>query len=240
MAALSAFRSQSFFAKTFSQAKKRISAQVGLRVFYVYQHLSLINSFSLSLIFLLCFSFLKSQKCYDLKEVMKVEPTELYKPHLLAAQNFGVNILENTKSVDNYVGTGKFVKVKKKSRGYRLQALEYSRPYLVKKARTMLEKIAAKFATDTNSFFVVSSVTRTLEDQCRLRKVNSNAALGISSHNYGAAFDISYVRFNHILKVDSKLEKFLEKVLEYYKKLGRIFYIKEKQQSCYHVTVRNY
>lgn len=194
----------------------------------------------LVLSFLLCFSFFKSQKCYDLKTVLKVEPTALYKPHLLASQNFGVNILENTKSVDKYIAKGKFVKVKKKSRGYRLQALEYSRPYLVKKARTLLEKMAAKFATDTKSFFVVSSVTRTLEDQCRLRKVNSNASLGISSHNYGAAFDISYVRFDHQLKVNPKLEKELEKVLEYYKNKGQIFYIKEKQQSCFHVTVRNY
>lgn len=194
----------------------------------------------LALIFLLSFSFFKSQKCYDLKTVLKVEPTELYKPHLLASQNFGVKILENAKSVDKYIANGKFVKVKKKSRGYRLQALEYSRPYLVKKARTTLERMANKFATDTKSFFVVSSVTRTLEDQCKLRKVNSNASLGISSHNYGAAFDISYVRFDHQLKINSKLEKELGKVLEEYKNLGKIFYIKEKQQSCYHVTVRNF
>lgn len=194
----------------------------------------------LSLIFLLCFVFFRSQKCYDLKEVLKVEPTELYKPHLLASQNFGIDILENVKAVDKYVAKGKFIKVKKKSRGYRLQALEYSRPYLVKKARTTLEKMAGKFASETKSFFVVSSVTRTLEDQCRLRKVNSNASLGISSHNYGAAFDISYVRFDHQLKVNPKLEKELGKILEEYKNLGKIFYIKEKQQSCYHVTVRNY
>ena len=239
MAALSAFHSQSFFAKAFPNSKKRISVQVGLRDLFVNQRLSFLRT-SLLLIFLLSFSFFKSQKCYDLKEVVKVEPTTLYKPHLLAAQNFGVDILENTKSVDKYIAKGKFVKIKKKSRGYRLQTLEYSRPYLVKKARTTLENMAAKFATDTKSFFVVSSVTRTLEDQCRLRKVNSNAALGISSHNYGAAFDISYVRFDHVLKVNSKLEKELEKILLYYKNLGRIFYIKEKHQSCYHVTVSRY
>ena len=194
----------------------------------------------LLLISILSFSWFQSQKCYDLKSVLKVEPTALYKPHLLASQNFNVNLLEKTKSVDKYIARGKFVKVKKKSRGYRLQTLEYSRPYLVKKARTTLENMANQFASETKSFFVVSSVTRTLEDQCRLRKVNSNASLGISSHNYGAAFDISYVRFDHKLKVNTKLEKHLEKVLEAYKNQGKIFYIKEKQQSCYHVTVRNY
>ena len=239
MAALSVFRSQSFFAKAFPLAKKRISTQAGLRAFPFKTRLSF-NSRSLCIFFLLCFSFFKSQKCYDLKQVLKVEPTPLYRAHLLASQNFGVDILENAKSVDRYIAKGKFVKVKKKSRGYRLQTLEYSRPYLVKKARTTLENMAGKFATETKSFFVVSSVTRTLEDQCRLRKVNSNASLGISSHNYGNSFDISYVRFDHKLKVNTKLEKELEKVLESYKNLGRIFYIKEKQQSCYHVTVRRY
>lgn len=190
--------------------------------------------------FFLLFSLFKSQNCYDLKTVLKVEPTELYKPHLLASQNFGINILENTKTIDKYIAKGKLVKVKKKSRGYRLQTLEYSRPYLVKKSRATLEKMANSFASETKSFFVVSSVTRTLEDQCRLRKVNSNASLGISSHNYGTAFDISYVRFDHKLKVNAKLEKELEKILLQYKNLGKIFYIKEKQQSCYHITVRNY
>jgi hypothetical protein len=36
------------------------------------------------------------------------------------------------------------------------------------------------------------------------------------------------------------MELALEKVLKYYCDLGRIYYIKERQQSCFHVTVRNY
>lgn len=218
----------------------RDQLQVRLLHFTANQYLLVISKTCLSAFFLFSFSLFKSQKCYDLEQVLSVEPTPVYKAHLLAAQNFSIDILETTKSVDKYVAKGKFVKIKPKSRGYRLQALEYSRPYLVKKARTTLESMAAKFATNTKSFFVVSSVTRTLEDQCRLRKVNSNASLGVSSHNYGAAFDISYVRFDHKLKVNTKLEKELEKVLEEYKNLGRIFYIKERQQSCYHITVRRY
>jgi hypothetical protein len=70
--------------------------------------------------------------------------------------------------------------------------------------------------------------------------VNSNASLGISSHNYGNSFDISYVRFNDVLKYNPKMEMALEKVLKYYEKAGRIYFIKEKQQSCYHITVKNY
>ncbi len=36
------------------------------------------------------------------------------------------------------------------------------------------------------------------------------------------------------------MEVALEKVLKHYADAGRIYYIKEKQQSCYHITVRNY
>ncbi|WP_225875541.1 MULTISPECIES: DUF5715 family protein [Chryseobacterium] len=158
-----------------------------------------------------------------------------------ASKSFNVNILKNTSQVQKYINKGKFHTVKKTGKGYKVQKLEYSRPYLVSKAKTTLEKIAARFSKETKgNTFTVSSITRTLEDQCRLRRVNSNASLGVSSHNYGNSFDISYVRFNNKLQINPKMEAALEKVLKYYADAGRIFYIKERQQSCFHITVRNY
>ncbi len=201
----------------------------------------------LYIILLVFYQFVNSQTstkilpCYDLSNILKVEPTLLYKPHLDASKSFNVNILKNTSQVQKYINKGKFHTVKKTGKGYKVQKLEYSRPYLVSKAKTTLEKIAAKFSKETKgSTFTVSSITRTLEDQCRLRRVNSNASLGISSHNYGNSFDISYVRFNNKLQINPKMEAALEKVLKYYADAGRIFYIKERQQSCFHITVRNY
>jgi len=183
----------------------------------------------------------KPLPCYDLSQILKVEPTVLYKPHLDASTSFNVNILKNTSQVQKYINKGKFQTVKKSGKGYRVQKLDYSRPYLVLKAKTTLEKIASRFSKETKGHtFTVSSITRTLEDQCRLRKVNTNASLGISSHNYGNSFDISYVRFNNQLKTNPKMEIALEKVLKYYADAGRIYYIKERQQSCFHITVRNY
>lgn len=179
--------------------------------------------------------------CHDLAEVLKVEPTELYKPHLDASKSFGVKLLKDSKTVQKYISSGKFHKIKKTGKGYRVQKLDYSRAWMVSKGKLMLEKMGARFSKETKGHtFTVSSITRTLEDQCRLRRVNSNASLGISSHNYGNSFDISYVRFNDVLKYNPKMEAALEKVLKYYYNLGRIYYIKEKQQSCYHITVRNY
>ena len=201
----------------------------------------------LYIILLVFYQFVNSQTstkilpCYDLSNILKVEPTLLYKPHLDASKSFNVNILKNTSQVQKYINKGKFHTVKKTGKGYKVQKLEYSRPYLVSKAKATLEKIAARFSKETKgNTFTVSSITRTLEDQCRLRRVNSNASLGISSHNYGNSFDISYVRFNNKLQINPKMEAALEKVLKYYGDAGRIFYIKERQQSCFHITVRNY
>jgi len=183
----------------------------------------------------------KSLPCYDLTEVLKVTPTALYKPHLDASKRFGVKLLENPKTVTKYINSGKLHKIKNSGKGYRIYKLDYSRPWMVSKAKLILEKMGARFSKETKgSTFTVSSVTRTLEDQCRLRKVNTNASLGISSHNYGNSFDISYVRFNDVLKYNARLETALEKVLKYYADAGKIYYIKEKQQSCFHITVRNY
>lgn len=183
----------------------------------------------------------KSLPCYDLSTVLKVEPTALYRPHLDASKSFGVKLLKDSKIVQKYIGNGKFQKIKKSGKGFQVQKLDYSRAYMVSKAKTTLENMGTKFSKATKGgTFTVSSITRTLEDQCRLRKVNSNASLGISSHNYGNSFDISYVRFNNVLKYNPKMEIALEKVLKHYADAGRIYYIKEKQQSCYHITVRNY
>lgn len=183
----------------------------------------------------------KTLPCYDLTEVLKVEPTPLYKPHLDASKSFNVKILKTTSTVQKYINSGKFHSIKKSGKGFKVQKLDYSRAWMVSKGKATLEKIGARFSKETKGHtFTVSSITRTLEDQCRLRKVNSNASLGISSHNYGNSFDISYVRFNGVLKNNPKMEAALEKVLKYYANAGRIYYIKEKQQSCFHVTVRNY
>ncbi|WP_233788911.1 DUF5715 family protein [Chryseobacterium scophthalmum] len=179
--------------------------------------------------------------CYDLTEVLKVEPTPLYKPHLDASKSFNVKLLKTTSTVQKYINSGKFHSIKKSGKGFKVQKLDYSRAWMVSKGKATLEKIGSRFSKETKGHtFTVSSITRTLEDQCRLRRVNSNASLGISSHNYGNSFDISYVRFNGVLKNNPKMEAALEKVLKYYADAGRIYYIKEKQQSCFHVTVRNY
>ena len=196
-------------------------------------------------IFAFCFLFftlsLNAQKsCYDLDRILAVVPTPLYEKHLKASKKFDVKVLKDDKTVTKYRSNGKLSPVKRLGKGYRIQKLTHSRALLVPKAESMLLAIAKEFSKRTKgSTLTFTSLTRTLEDQCNLRKVNPNASLGLSSHNYGNSFDISYVRFNDRLARNDRLEKILNTLLKEYEKAGKIYYIKEKQQSCFHVTVRS-
>lgn len=177
--------------------------------------------------------------CYDLDQVLKVEPAPLYEKHLNASKKFNIKILRDAKTVKKYREAGKLTPVNELGKGYRIQKLEHSKAVLTPKAKTALREIAKTFSSKTKgSTLTYTSLTRTLEDQCKLRKVNRNASSGLSSHNYGNSFDISYVRFNDRLERNERLEKILEKVLKEFENTGKIYFIKEKFQSCYHVTVR--
>lgn len=195
------------------------------------------------ILYLLCSSFYNAQKtkCSDWEKIMKVEPTPLYAKHLEASKKFNLKVLKNDKTVSSNKSSAKLSAVKLLGKGYRIQKLDYSRAVLVPKAKSTLRQMARDFYANTKgSTLTYTSLTRTLEDQCRLRKVNGNASAGLSSHNFGNSFDISYVRFNDRLQTNERLEKILEKLLKQYENQGKIYFIKERQQRCYHVTVRNY
>lgn len=181
----------------------------------------------------------QKSKCTDMEQIMKVKPTPLYEKHLQASKKFSTKAIKDAKTAANKKSAGKLVSVKELGKGYRIQKLEYSRAMLVPAAKTALREIAKRFSSKAKgSTLTFTSLTRTLEDQCKLRKVNENASRGLSTHNFGNAFDVSYVRFNDRLERNERLEKLLEKVLNEFENAGKIYVIKEKQQSCYHVTVR--
>ena len=194
-------------------------------------------------IFLLLFAVLGyAQKCScpSVKELTSVKISPIYEKHISASKKFNIKLLTDGKTLSGYRENGKLTKVKPLGKGYRIENLQYSKPLLVPQAKLTLKDIAKNFNAKTKgSTITLTSLTRTLEDQCKLRKVNGNAAQGISSHNYGNSFDVSYVRFNDRLERNARLEKTLETILKDYEKQGKIYYIKENQQSCFHVTVRS-
>lgn len=166
-------------------------------------------------------------------------PTKEYTTHLNAAKRHNVGLVKDKSHLNTLVSKGKLVSIKQKGYGYRIDRLTHSHAYLVPKGRTVLNGIARDFVKKTGqNFFVITSLTRTTADQNRLRRVNSNASSNDSSHSYGAALDISYVRFNNRLGANQKLESHLESVLKQYQKSGKIYFVKERHSRCFHIIVR--
>lgn len=192
-------------------------------------------------LFLVLFTFYWSSIAFAQNKRVVIEPSKEYVQHLNAAKSHKIDLIKNDKLLNKYINQGKLVKIKQRGYGWRIGDLSHSHSYLVPKGRDVLNDIAREFVDVTGqNFFVVTSLTRTLHDQDRLRGVNSNASSNDSSHNFGAAFDISYVRFNHKIRPDSKLEKHLEDVLKKFAKTGKIYFVKEVKMRCYHIIVRNY
>ncbi len=192
-------------------------------------------------LFLVLFTFYWSSIAFAQNKRVVIEPSKEYVQHLNAAKSHKIDLIKNDKLLNKYINQGKLVKIKQRGYGWRIGDLSHSHSYLVPKGRDVLNDIAREFVEVTGqNFFVVTSLTRTLHDQDRLRGVNSNASSNDSSHNFGAAFDISYVRFNHKIRPDSKLEKHLEDVLKKFAKTGKIYFVKEVKMRCYHIIVRNY
>ena len=119
-----------------------------------------------------------------------------YSLHIKAAKRHGISLLENDKDITKFRKSGKLVKVQN-GKGYKVRKLHYSRKVLSKRAAKFLSEIGRSFNKQTNgSYFTATSLTRTMYLQKKLAKTNSNATNNISTHCYGASFDISYIRFN--------------------------------------------
>ncbi|QTV04986.1 DUF5715 family protein [Faecalibacter bovis] len=168
-----------------------------------------------------------------------IPPSEEYKKHLNAAKSHNLDLVKDKKHLDKLVNRGKLVAVKQRGYGWRVADLTHSHGYLIPKGQQVLRDIAREFVKETGqNFFVVTSLTRTLKDQDRLRGVNGNASSNDSAHNYGASFDISYVRFNHKLGRNDQLDKELNRILTGFQNSGRIYFVKERLSKCYHIVIR--
>ncbi len=159
--------------------------------------------------------------------------------HIQAAKKLGVGSLTDTFSIQSKVSQHSLIKVQPGD-GYALASMTHSYPYLTPDALRILRKIGASFkeASGDDSFFTVTSLTRTEHTQKKLRRRNSNAARTESSHCYGVSFDISYIRYNGVREWHYERTKKLEGILAEMQRNGEIYVLKEKNQSCFHITVR--
>lgn len=167
------------------------------------------------------------------------EITKEYDNHLIAGEKNGFGLIESEDHFGQLIQEKKLVLVSQ-GKGYRVEKLTHSYPYVTPRSKEILDKLGQSFQTlsQEGSFFTITSVTRTPEQQNSLRKRNRNATAGISSHSYGVSFDISYIRFNGKKGSNRSAQKNLESVLKDFQEANKIFFIKERKQSCYHITIR--
>jgi hypothetical protein len=133
-------------------------------------------------------------------------------------------------------------------RGYEVEGLSYSYPYLTKEGKALLREIGKRFRKKVSSTrlrgsdFKITSMTRTTEILTRLRKFNSNASVN-SPHFYGNTFDISYVRFSSpkwfITDCDKYfLKEALAQIIWQLRDEKKCWATYEIKQGCFHVVAR--
>lgn len=171
--------------------------------------------------------------------------SDINSTQLKAATRFGIEPLEERDELEKVAD--KLVEIKTNDM-YKVDRLDYSVPYLIPSAATLLHDIGRSFQDRLHEDgyrkhrIIVTSVLRTQEDVERLMGKNQNATKK-SCHMYATTFDITYVRFERISMegnpiADSKLCNVLGAVLEKLRDEGRCYVKFENNQHCFHITSR--
>jgi hypothetical protein len=129
---------------------------------------------------------------------------------------------------------------------FQLKSLTNSQPYLIPEAIDMVNEIGFRFQERLkekgykNYRFRITSLLRTEEAQDELSHRNRNATVH-SSHLYGTTVDISYKNFYNTQtdSIESSYEavQTLTSVLVEMRKECKFLAVRERKQSCFHITV---
>lgn len=173
-------------------------------------------------------------KFTDLKE------NDALELHLETAASFGLPLLEKSSDLDSFLTIGKLVPIYNNP-GFYIDSLTHSTPVMLPEAYEVLKEMGRLFIAKAGNqqSFTVTSVTRTMDNQKHLRRLNPNATKGNSSHSFGCSFDISYIRFNQKHGRNKKLQNLLEEVLLEMRNDHKIYVVVEKRVKCFHITVVN-
>lgn len=183
---------------------------------------------------------------------------------LAAAQSGGVRA-SGEAEIKRLRRSGRLVELEDTTSYWVLRDLTHSVPFSTPSARGMLLEASRRFQARMEEMslprfrLTVTSVLRTDESQADLRTRNSNAAAGVSTHEYGTTMDISHIRFappaaepglppelvqlQDSLMEDvakrhaSSLQGELGRVLGEMRREGKVKVMMERQQPVYHTTV---
>lgn len=176
------------------------------------------------------------------------EFNDLNKLHMVSAFKNGITPLKTR--ADTIDQKDMLVRLPEELDFYRQYQITHSIPYLVPSAAKLFIDIGKNFRDSLYSKqmplhkLYLTSITRTDDDIKKLTKRNINASTN-SAHRYGTTFDVSWKRFDkldlHNLEDVSpqQLKLVLAQVLFDLKKDERCYVKHEKQQACFHITVRN-
>ena len=130
---------------------------------------------------------------------------------------------------------------------YYIDKLTYSLPYLVPRAKKLLDDIAQTWKDSLTARgggdyrLKVTSMLRTPATIKKLRRRNT-AAVDSSAHQYGTTFDISFVKFvcdnPSTPRTAEDLTNLLAAVLYDLREEGRCYVKYEHKQGCFHITTR--
>lgn len=181
--------------------------------------------------------------CSCSKHTMKLARNP-YTRHQQRARTLpGSFFVKNEAELQAGFSRGDLVRVPTVGRGYHLDRLTHSEPFLLPSAMRTLQQMAARFAdamegtADEGVSIRITSLTRTQSQQRRLRRRNANAFNGQSTHNYGASFDVAFIdRPNNDVKCGGPSWA-LQSILQDMQESGQILVIPEG--NCMHITPRN-
>lgn len=130
-----------------------------------------------------------------------------------------------------------------------VDSLPHSMPVMIPAVAQLIEEIAVEFRDSLRLIdypdckIVVTSITRTDEDIKALRRTNGNA-ISDSAHRFGTTFDISWLNFERVDSLDTRmaynrvLKHTLGKVLYRMQQMKKCYIKYEEQQMCFHITIR--
>lgn len=126
--------------------------------------------------------------------------TYLNPQHVETAGRFGISNLSDRETIAQFEDQGRLVRLDDNPFFY-LREMDYSVPSLVPNAANLLDLIGRRFqqALEERGLppyrYVITSATRSRQDQARLSRSNVNAARK-SSHEFGTTVDLHYAQFN--------------------------------------------
>jgi hypothetical protein len=192
---------------------------------------------------------LRKPKTYLKCEGLQIKITSHYlrdKMNKTILQYCIVNGINPVKNKQEITSNKKLEKVIPKK--FLIQKLTHSYPYLKPETYILLTEICQAFQAKLKGTSleqtvpIVTSLTRTIESNKLLQKVNQNAQKR-STHLYGMALDLAYSNFHHPkMKLRSCHNKYLKEVLASvlsdFRKQKRCWAVYETREKCFHIVSR--